>query len=134
LQKAQRVGHPGWLCLITGGYPQQVGALDHYFGAKHAPPAESRGFSDKTKDSARTEAQGKCQYCGQETTKGEKSEKGVKPPGSEGQTDHYEPKSKGGSNEKSNAVHSCRECNLNKSKTSPKGTKWELPKKKSEEK
>ena len=86
------------------------------------------GFSDKTKADARANAGGKCEYCGQDTTRSQKSQKGVTPPGNEGQTDHYNPPSKGGSNDPSNAVHSCRNCNQAKSDTPPEGTKFEKKK------
>jgi len=88
------------------------------------------GFSQKTKDAARANADGKCEYCGKETVPGQKSTKGATPPGNEGQTDHYDPASKGGSNDPSNAAHACRNCNQGKSNTSPQGTRWELPRKK----
>jgi len=91
-------------------------------------PKQNSGFSQKTKDTARANADSKCQYCGQETVKGEQSKSGVKPPGNEGQTDHYNPSSGGGSNEQANAVHACRTCNIEKSNTPPAGTKWQLPK------
>ncbi len=84
-------------------------------------------FAPKVMDAARNNAGGKCEYCGQETAKGQKSQKGVTPPGNEGQTDHYDPASKGGSNDASNAAHACRDCNQERSNTSPEGTKWELP-------
>jgi hypothetical protein len=89
---------------------------------------QSSGFSDKAKADARANAGGKCEYCGQETTPGQKSQKGVTPPGNEGQTDHYNPASKGGSNDPSNAVHACRTCNQEKSNTPPKGTKFDRKK------
>ncbi len=83
-------------------------------------------FSPKQKDKTADKAGNKCEYCGQETVKAKKSEKGVTPPANEGQTDHYEPKSKNGSDEDENAAHACRTCNGEKSDTSPNGTKWEL--------
>jgi RHS repeat-associated protein len=76
-------------------------------------------FSSKTKQDAKAAAGGKCQNCGTETTPGQKSQKGVTPPGTEGQTDHIVPKSKGGTNEPSNAQHLCRDCNLKKSDKLP---------------
>ena len=76
-------------------------------------------FSSKTKQEAKEAAGGKCQNCGTETTPGQKSQKGVTPPGNEGQTDHVVPKSKGGSNEPSNAQHLCRDCNIKKSDKLP---------------
>jgi 5-methylcytosine-specific restriction endonuclease McrA len=50
---------------------------------------------------------------------GQKSQKGVTPPGNEGQTDHIQPKSKGGTNDPSNAQHLCRDCNIKKSDKLP---------------
>src|SRR5204863_2965673 len=76
-------------------------------------------FSSQTKQDAKAAAEGKCQNCGVETTPGQKSQKGVTPPGTEGQTDHKIPASKGGTNERSNAQHLCRECNLKKSDKMP---------------
>jgi len=76
-------------------------------------------FSSKTKRDIKASADGKCQACGAETTPAQKSQKGVTPPGTEGQTDHIKPKSKGGTNEPSNAQHLCRACNLKKSDKMP---------------
>jgi RHS repeat-associated protein len=76
-------------------------------------------FSSGTKQGAKDAAGGKCQNCGVETTPGQKSQKGVTPPGSEGQTDHIQPKSKGGTNDPSNAQHLCRDCNIKKSDKVP---------------
>ena len=64
-------------------------------------------------------ADGKCMNCGVETTPGQKSQKGVTPPGTEGQTDHIQPASKGGTNDPSNAQHLCRDCNIKKSDKLP---------------
>jgi RHS repeat-associated protein len=72
-------------------------------------------FSPGTKQAAKQAAGGKCQNCGTETTPGQKSQKGVTPPKNEGQTDHIQPASKGGTNDPSNAQHLCRECNIKKS-------------------
>ncbi|MDE1156354.1 MAG: HNH endonuclease [Acidobacteriaceae bacterium] len=76
-------------------------------------------FSSGTKQGAKDAAGGKCQNCGVETTPGQKSQKGVTPPGTEGQTDHIQPKSKGGTNDPSNAQHLCRDCNIKKSDKLP---------------
>ena len=86
-------------------------------GAGHLAMAAKAGgrFSPGTKQGAKEAAGGKCQNCGTETTPGQKSEKGVTPPKNEGQTDHIEPASKGGTNAPSNAQHLCRECNIKKS-------------------
>jgi RHS repeat-associated protein len=114
------VGGAGATALGTAA---EVGAAANLAKLTGAPM--QTGFSQKTRDDARANAGGKCEYCGQNTEPGQKSQKGVTPPGSEGQTDHYNPASKGGSNDPSNAVHSCRDCNQQKSNTPPQGTKWE---------
>jgi RHS repeat-associated protein len=76
-------------------------------------------FSSKTKQEVREAAGGKCEKCSSETVPAQKSQKGVKPPGNEGQTDHKIPKSKGGTNDPSNAAHLCRDCNRQKSDKMP---------------
>jgi RHS repeat-associated protein len=81
----------------------------------------------KVKEKVEQEAGGKCEYCGVATTKPEKSKEGVKPSPDERQTDHYDPKAKGGGDEEGNLRNACRKCNRDKSDTPPKGTKWELP-------
>jgi RHS repeat-associated protein len=72
-------------------------------------------FSPKTKKDTATAAAGTCALCGTKTTPAEKSKKGVTPPSNEGQTDHKKAKSKGGTNDPSNAQHTCRKCNREKS-------------------
>jgi RHS repeat-associated protein len=72
-------------------------------------------FSPKTKKDTATAAAGTCALCGTKTTPAEKSKKGVTPPSNEGQTDHKKAKSKGGTNDPSNAQHTCRQCNREKS-------------------
>ncbi len=83
--------------------------------------------SSKVKDKVEQQAGGKCEYCGVETTKPEKSQKGVKPPPNERQTDHYEPEKTPDRDKEENLRNSCRSCNREKSDTPPEGTKWELP-------
>lgn len=122
--------------LAVGGVAVgAVGVGGYYFGWYLAAGVDGLinyykqggDFSPKTKEEAREKAGSECVYCGQPTTPAEKSKKGVPPPPNEGQTDHYNPKSKGGSNDPSNAEHACRTCNNEKSNTPPQGTKWELP-------
>jgi len=72
-------------------------------------------FSPKTKKGAAEAAGQTCQSCGTKTVPAEKSKKGVTPPSNEGQTDHKKAKSKGGTNDPSNAEHLCRTCNRAKS-------------------
>lgn len=84
-------------------------------------------FKPQDKTDIRNDAGGKCEYCGQDTTRAQNSQKGVTPPGNEGQTDHYDPQAHGGSSARGNGVHACRDCNREKSNTPPHGTKWQLP-------
>jgi RHS repeat-associated protein len=76
-------------------------------------------FSKKTKSDIADQAGHQCEYCGVNTVAAKKSERGVKPPKNEGQTDHVVPRSEGGTNAPSNAAHACRDCNRNLS-NSPK--------------
>ena len=79
-------------------------------------PGAGRRFGDKTKQGAEDESGGKCVFCGRETT-----DEG----GTQGQTDHAIPKSRGGNNSPENAQHTCRDCNLQKgSKTTEEYQKW----------
>ena len=71
-------------------------------------------FSQGTKQAAKDAAGGKCQNCGVETTPGQKSQKGVTPPGTQGEGDHIIPKSKGGTNGSDNIQHPSRDCNQQK--------------------
>lgn len=74
-------------------------------------------FSPATKRLAAERANHTCQYCGNTTAPAQRSQRGVTPPTNEAQTDHYEPRSSGGSNSPDNAVHACRACNQSKSNT-----------------
>lgn len=74
-------------------------------------------FSPGTKKGAAEAADQTFKICGTKTVPAKKSEKGVTPPANEGQTDHIKPKSKGGTNDPSNAQHTCRSCNRKKSDT-----------------
>jgi len=91
-----------------------------------------QAVDQQTKQEVKNDANGKCEYCGQTTQDAQKSQKGVTPPGNEGQTDHYKPSSKGGTDDKSNLAHSCRNCNGAKSDADPTnpndaaGKKWQL--------
>jgi len=72
-------------------------------------------MSPKTAAGAREAAKGQCAKCNVDTTPGQKSQKGVKREPTEGTTDHILAKSKGGTNEPSNAEHLCLKCNRAKS-------------------
>jgi RHS repeat-associated protein len=56
-----------------------------------------------------------CEGCGVETTKPEKSKRGVTPPKTDRQVDHKKAKSKGGSGTAENGQVLCRDCNIKKS-------------------
>jgi len=83
--------------------------------------------SKKDAVQTRVNAGGKCEYCGVTTVPAQQRQAGVTPPANEGQTDHYIPRSQGGTDDPSNLVHACAACNIEKSDTMPQGTKWELP-------
>lgn len=68
----------------------------------------------KEENAAKNGGKTKCANCGVETVPGQKSEKGVTPPGNEAHVDHIEPKSKGGAGDPSNGQVLCRDCNLEK--------------------
>jgi RHS repeat-associated protein len=95
----------------------------------------SQSVDQATKDKIKDNAGGKCEYCGKTTTTTGDTARGKAPTGDEGQTDHYKPKSKGGTDDESNLVHACRDCNGpggkgNADPTDPNdaaGQKWRLP-------
>jgi hypothetical protein len=69
-------------------------------------PGASKRFSEGVKDVAENNADGKCVFCGRETTR--------TPGPSQRNTDHAIPKARGGNNTPENAQNTCRTCNLNK--------------------
>lgn len=69
-------------------------------------PGAGKRFGNPTKDAAETQAGGKCVFCGRETTR--------TPGGTQRNTDHAIPKSRGGNNTIDNAQNTCRDCNFNK--------------------
>jgi len=69
-------------------------------------PGAGKRFSKSTQSAAKAETNGKCIFCGEKTDTGE--------PGKKGNTDHSDPKSKGGNNTLNNAQHTCQSCNLEK--------------------
>jgi RHS repeat-associated protein len=93
----------------------------------------------QTKEDVKQDANGKCEYCGKTTQDAQKSQKGVTPSNDEGQTDHYKPSSKNGSDDKSNLVHACRGCNRAKGDADPtnpndkKGQQWQLDRMKNQQ-
>lgn len=64
-----------------------------------------------------------CEGCKVETTKPEKSQRGVTPPSTDRQVDHIDPKSNGGSGTAENGQVLCRTCNIDKSNKIPEKKK-----------
>lgn len=98
-----------------------VNAADNAADATRASSRYKPGgdFSETTKRAAAEKAGNKCEYCTVDTVPGEQSRRGVTPPGNQGQTDHFIPKAKGGTNDPTNARHSCRDCNIKKADKLP---------------
>jgi hypothetical protein len=71
---------------------------------------------------AMVEADGiaRCMDCRAPLTKPRKSERGVTPPSTDAQVDHFDPKANGGSGDPSNGQGLCRTCNQTKSDKVPK--------------
>jgi hypothetical protein len=80
-----------------------------------------KSFTPKGKaeiDAANAERHGGvnvCVNCGVQVVPGQRSQRGVTPPGNERHRDHQIPKSKGGDGDPSNGQILCRTCNLDKS-------------------
>jgi RHS repeat-associated protein len=72
-------------------------------------PGAGKPFSNSTKVEAKTQANGKCVFCGEKTDTG--------PSGNKGNTDHAIPKSRNGNNTIDNAQHTCANCNQLQKKT-----------------
>jgi hypothetical protein len=79
---------------------------------KSFTPNEKGKVIDANKQ--KNDGKAKCETCGTETTKPEKSQKGVTPPKTDLQVDHKVPKSKGGSGTADNGQVLCRDCNRKK--------------------
>lgn len=60
-----------------------------------------------------------CEKCGVSVVPGQKSQRGVTPPGNQRERDHIIPKSQGGDGSPSNGQVLCRGCNLEKSDAGP---------------
>ncbi len=71
-------------------------------------PGSGRPFKESTKDAAETAADGKCSYCGRETTRS------GAPESTRRNTDHIVPKVRGGNNSENNADNTCQTCNNQK--------------------
>jgi hypothetical protein len=84
----------------------QQRVLVHNCPGSSGGPGAGKGFSESTKNAAESSAGGKCVYCTKETTR----EVG----GTQRNTDHADPKSRGGNNTLGNAQNTCRTCNLQK--------------------
>ena len=101
-----------------------------------APNSTTKPTVDQAiKDKVKANAGGKCEYCGKKTTTTADTASGKAPAADEGQTDHYCPRCKGGTDDESNLVHACRGCNGPGGKgsadpTDPNdvaGQRWRLP-------
>ena len=78
-----------------------------------------KDFTPGGKEQVWENGDGTCANCGTPVVKPGQSKPGVKPPGNEGQVDHVEPKSKGGSGDPSNGQILCRTCNGSKGNKFP---------------
>lgn len=74
-------------------------------GARGGPGAGKR-FPEAVKDEAEKQADGKCVFCGRETSR--------EPGPTQRNTDHAIPKSRDGNTTLDNAQNTCRDCNLEK--------------------
>jgi RHS repeat-associated protein len=80
-------------------------------------PREKQKVKEKNKEENGGNAV--CQGCGVNTTKPQKSQKGVTPPSTDTQVDHIDPKSNGGSGTAENGQVLCRGCNIDKGNKVP---------------
>ena len=102
---------------VAKGGEKAAGAVRGAAGGERA----GKDFTKKGKaeiDAANAEKHGgsnACDNCSQSVVPGQRSERGVAPPGNERQRDHIIAKSKGGDGDPSNGQILCRTCNLNKS-------------------
>jgi RHS repeat-associated protein len=62
----------------------------------------TQSVDQATKDKIKNNAGGTCEYCGKKTTTSADTARGRAPVADEGQTDHYKPKSKGGTDDEDN--------------------------------
>ena len=69
-------------------------------------PGAGKRFNETIKDAAEAQAGGRCVFCGRGTTR--------QPGGTQRNTDHGIPRSRGGNNTLDNAQNTCRDCNLGK--------------------
>jgi RHS repeat-associated protein len=71
-------------------------------------PGAGKRFSQSTQDAAEQAAGGKCVYCGNPTTRNRTSAPARR------NTDHINPRSRGGNNTRDNAQNTCQTCNNQK--------------------
>lgn len=76
--------------------------------SKKGGPGSSKRFKESTKDAAEKAADGKCVYCKRDTTRSKTPEPTRR------NTDHNEPRERGGNNSEQNAQNTCQTCNNQK--------------------
>jgi 5-methylcytosine-specific restriction endonuclease McrA len=95
-----------------------VGAAGGIRAGKDFTPAGKRQID--ADNAAKNRGANKCENCGVEVVPGQKSERGVSPPGNQRERDHIVPKSRGGDGSPENGQVLCRDCNLDKSDKVPR--------------
>ena len=92
--------------------PAETGNKGSAGGTRAGKPFTPKGKAEIDAENAdRNGGANVCDNCGQDVVPGERSQKGVRPPGNERQRDHIIPQSKGGDGDPGNGQILCRDCN-----------------------